>query len=75
MQLIRENYLNMIRPFYEADLIKVITGVRRAGKSVILACIRDELSRSGVQDDHLIYINLDSKLDSCGGFKVCPKIL
>ena len=59
MQLIRENYLNMIRPFYEADLIKVITGVRRAGKSVILACIRDELSRSGVQDDHLIYINLE----------------
>lgn len=34
--IIRENYLKKIRPFYEQDLIKVITGIRRCGKSVIL---------------------------------------
>lgn len=34
--VIRENYLNKIRPFYNRDLIKVITGIRRCGKSVIL---------------------------------------
>lgn len=34
--VIRENYLNKIRPFYNQDLIKVITGIRRCGKSVIL---------------------------------------
>ena len=59
MRLIRENYLKVIRPYYEADLIKVITGVRRAGKSVILECSRDELSASGVPSDHIIYINLE----------------
>lgn len=59
MRLTRENYLKAIRPYYEADLIKVITGVRRAGKSVILESIRDELSASGISSDHIIYINLE----------------
>ena len=59
MKLVRENYLRMIRPYYEADLIKVITGVRRAGKSVILESIREELSESGIAEDHMIYINLE----------------
>ena len=59
MRLIRENYLRMIRPYYETDVIKVITGVRRAGKSVILESIRDELSASGVGGDHIISINLE----------------
>ena len=49
----------MIRPYYEADLIKVITGVRRAGKSVILESIRDELSSSGIDANHIVYINLE----------------
>ena len=59
MRLIRENYLRQIRPYYEADLIKVITGVRRAGKSVILESIRDELIQSGIPGDHILYINLE----------------
>ena len=59
MRLKRENYLQMIRPYYEADLIKVITGVRRAGKSVILESIRDELSQSGISAEHIVYINLE----------------
>ena len=32
----REHYISMIRPFYESDLIKIITGIRRSGKSVIV---------------------------------------
>ena len=59
MRLIREQYLSMIRPYYDVDLIKVITGVRRAGKSVILECIRDELAASGIAPAHIVYINLE----------------
>ena len=59
MRLTRENYLKMIRPYYEADLIKVITGVRRAGKSIILESIRDELIADGIASDHIVYINLE----------------
>ena len=40
----REHYLQAIRAFYETDLIKIITGIRRCGKSVILNQIRDELA-------------------------------
>ncbi len=59
MKLKRETYLEQIRPYYEADLIKVITGVRRAGKSVLLESIRDELVEQGIRGDHIIYINLE----------------
>ena len=40
--VIREKYLKAIRGFYDSDLIKVITGIRRCGKSVILTQIMDE---------------------------------
>lgn len=59
MKLKRETYLSQIRPYYEADLIKVITGVRRSGKSVLLESIRNELIKSGINNDHIIYINLE----------------
>ena len=59
MKLKRETYLSQIRPYYEADLIKVITGVRRSGKSVLLESIRDELIENGIDNDHIIYINLE----------------
>ncbi len=42
--IIREKYLNEIRPFYDSDLIKIITGIRRCGKSVILKSIYDEIT-------------------------------
>ena len=42
--IIREKYLKEIRPFYDSDLIKIITGIRRCGKSVILKSIYDEIS-------------------------------
>lgn len=59
MKLKRELYLQQIRPFYESDIIKVITGVRRAGKSVLLKTITEELNATGINDSHIIYINLE----------------
>ncbi len=59
MRLKRENYLRTIRPYYEADVIKVITGVRRAGKSILLATIKDELLERGIRNDHILYLNLE----------------
>ncbi len=55
----RPFYLDMIRPYYDVDLIKVITGIRRAGKSILLTAIRDELIGNGISGDHIIYINLE----------------
>ena len=55
----REKYLKIIRPFYEQDLIKVITGIRRSGKSVILTQIMEELKESGVKEEQIIYINFE----------------
>ena len=42
--IIREKYLKEIRPFYDSDLVKIITGIRRCGKSVILKTVYDEIS-------------------------------
>lgn len=55
----RERYLNKIRPFYEVDLIKVLTGVRRCGKSVLLMQIKEELLSSGIDTDHIIEVNFE----------------
>ena len=45
--VIREHYLKQIRPFYDSDLIKIITGIRRCGKSVILEQVQDEIKAAG----------------------------
>ncbi len=55
----RENYLSRIRGFYESDLIKILVGIRRCGKSVILEQIIEELKESGCDDNHIIYINFE----------------
>lgn len=58
----REKYISKIRGFYDADdLIKVITGVRRSGKSSLMQVIADELRERGISEDHIIYIDLDSR--------------
>ena len=58
----RENYLSMIRPFYhENDLIKVITGVRRCGKSSIMQLISEEIIESGVNPNNIVYIDLEKR--------------
>jgi len=59
--IIREKYLSKIRPFYEQDLIKVITGIRRCGKSVLLLQIVDELEKNGISKNQIIYINFEDE--------------
>lgn len=58
----RENYLKKIRGFYDAtDIIKVITGVRRCGKSSLMLSIVDELLERNVPKENIIYIDLDKR--------------
>ena len=58
----REKYLDKIRGFYhECEVIKVLTGVRRCGKSSIMNLIAGELLASGVSEDNILYFNLDKK--------------
>lgn len=45
--ILREHYMSQIRPFFESDLIKIITGIRRCGKSVILRQVLSELEAAG----------------------------
>lgn len=67
----REKYLARIRPFYDSDIVKVITGIRRSGKSSILKLIIDELGTRGLSD-RIIYLPLDKR-----GYKdiITPKQL
>ena len=55
----REIYLSKIRGFYDSNLVKILVGIRRCGKSVILRQIIDELHEKGVRDDHIIYVNFE----------------
>ena len=57
--VIRENYLRKIRPFYDSELVKVITGIRRCGKSTLMGQIVDEIRGLGVPDDHILVINFE----------------
>ena len=58
----REKYLRRMRGFYHDDgMIKVITGVRRCGKSCLMQSIAEELVESGIPSDRIIYIDLDSR--------------
>ena len=55
----RELWLKKIRPFYENELIKVLIGIRRSGKSIILKQIQDELLANGINPNHIIFINFE----------------
>lgn len=56
----RDLYLKQIKPFIDKPLIKVITGIRRSGKSVILKLLKEELFEKGVEEHQMIYLNLES---------------
>lgn len=60
MMFLREKYLKRIEPFFESDLIKVITGMRRSGKSVLLNQIKDKLLKQGVSEKQIVYMNFES---------------
>ena len=58
----RENYLSKIRAFYnDTEIIKVITGVRRCGKSSLMKTIVEELIEKGVKEENIIFVDLDSR--------------
>src|SRR5699024_10687567 len=56
----RENYMRRYRPFIGNELIKVLTGIRRSGKSVMLTLIQDELAESGVDRRQFISLNFEN---------------
>ena len=56
----RPLYLDRIRPFIGKPIIKVVTGVRRSGKSTLLRLVQAELKNKGVSDDLMLDINLEA---------------
>lgn len=52
--ILREHYIKPVREFYESDLIKIITGIRRSGKSVILSQIKNEIEQ---KSKNVIYLD------------------
>ncbi|WP_041611145.1 ATP-binding protein [Treponema primitia] len=59
MKIERESYLSQIRPFINTPFIKVLTGIRRCGKSTILELLKDELIASGINEKAVVHINLE----------------
>ncbi len=57
----REIYMSKIRPFINQNIIKVLTGIRRSGKSVMLELIQEELRLQGISDNQILSLNLESK--------------
>lgn len=55
----RELYMKRIRPFIGREIIKVLTGIRRSGKSVMLSLIQEELRKQGVSDEQMISFNFE----------------
>ena len=55
----RELYLQKIKPFIGTDLVKVITGIRRCGKSTLLELIKEQLLLDGVNQENLISFNFE----------------
>lgn len=54
----REHYISQVREFYDSDLIKIITGIRRSGKSIILEQIKDEIMK---KNKNVISLNFEDK--------------
>lgn len=57
----RKYYIDKIRGFYNSDLIKVVTGIRRCGKSCFLLSVMEDLKASGVNEKDILYLNLDKR--------------
>ncbi len=57
----RELYLKQIRPFIGQNIVKVLTGIRRCGKSVMLTLIQDELKESGISAEQFVSINFETR--------------
>lgn len=55
----REKYISEVRGFYDSDLIKIITGVRRCGKSVVLEQIMEEIGKT---TDNLVFLDFEDRV-------------
>lgn len=60
----REIYMQRIRPFMNTELIKVFTGIRRSGKSVMLELVKEELKNSGISEKNFLCINFEQFANS-----------
>lgn len=58
-RILRSEYLQVLEDFKDKDIIKIITGIRRCGKSTLLEIFRDNLKKSGVDENHIISINFE----------------
>lgn len=67
----REKYVKKIRGFYDSDLIKIVTGVRRSGKSIILEQIKNEIQE---KTDNIIYLNFEDRATS-NAINTCDELL
>ena len=78
--IIRESYLKKIRQFINKDVIKVMTGIRRCGKSVMMKLIQQELRSNGIPEEDIISLNFESRLLPCeksvdGAFRYVSNLL
>lgn len=60
--IVRDNYLNLLKDAKDTEFIKVITGVRRSGKSTLLLMFKEYLLRNNVNEKNIIHINFESAL-------------
>ena len=58
----RDEYIKKIVPFIDKDVIKVLTGIRRSGKSVMLKLLMEELKKRKINENQFIYINFEMLL-------------
>src|SRR5690625_928939 len=58
--ILRPNYIEELKPFIDKEQVKVITGIRRSGKSTILLLLRKELLDRGVNESQIIHLNFES---------------
>ena len=56
----RPNYTEQLRSFIDKPLIKIVTGIRRSGKSTVLRLLKVDLQSSGIKDEQIISINFES---------------
>ena len=57
----RETYLNKLRQLKDQNLIKVVTGIRRSGKSTLLEAFKNELIESGVPEKNIVFLNFEER--------------
>ncbi len=60
--ILRPSYINYIRPYFNTPFVKILTGIRRCGKSTLLEMIKNEIISAGVNKNNIIYLHLDSFL-------------